>query len=245
MDQAVLPLEMVQQKRSQRYLAYGIVLSTLLHVIGSVVLLGSPQGSSRASVTYLDLKNVSLPAPDSAPPQQKAPPQTPPPSPVPEPKLSEPAEIPSAPAPVAKPESAPAPTPPAYAKPTPQEEVRSVMGLGLSRGYFKSIAEGASLRGDVRSYYLDMLQGINEKWWMDEAMAKKRVSPIMVSITINRKGEIVDQEVMHGSGNSAYDKAVLEAIRKSGPLAPLPPSFEGETFQAPIRLVPPLDLFAW
>jgi len=119
------------------------------------------------------------------------------------------------------------------------------MGLGLTKGYFKSLGEGETLRVDIKEYYLEMLQAINEKWWLDEKIDKRRVAPVIVTITIARSGELVNSVMTRSSGNRQYDKAVLEALAKASPLPPLPKSYDQDFFQAPIRLVPPLNLMAW
>ena len=119
------------------------------------------------------------------------------------------------------------------------------MGLGLTKGYFKTLGEGETLRAGVKEYYLDMLQVINEKWWMDQQIDKRHLAPVIINITLARNGMIVDSRILQGSGNSRYDKAVLAALTAASPLPPLPASFDGDFFQAPIRLIPPLNLMAW
>ena len=127
------------------------------------------------------------------------------------------------------------------------EEGRShtAIGLGLTKGYFRGLGDGGTLREGIKGYYLEMLQGINEKWWLDQQLDKRNLAPVVVNITVARNGEIIGSEIMKGSGNPRYDKAVLAALLAASPLPPLPPSYEGESFQAPIRLVPPLNLMAW
>ena len=262
MEDAFQPLDAVQIKPN-KYLMLGIAVSVLLHLACAFVLLGQPAGSPAPSpaVTYIDLNAAQHPARTTVPNKETAPaksvqePQLPQVSENP-PQAEPPEALPAKPAesavpavPAKPPESAvpAAPAEPGATAPPKTEEQRShsTMGLGLTKGYFKSLGEGETLREDVRGYYLEMLQGINEKWWVDQQLDKRRIDPVVVSITVARNGEIVGSEIIRGSGNPRYDKAVLAAIAAASPLPPLPASYEQDFFQAPIRLVPPLNLMAW
>ena len=159
-----------------------------------------------------------------------------------------------------KPEAAPAPAPPTpvpaptaeMGPPRPVQVVEettltdpSSLGLGLTKGYFKSLGNGETLREGVKEYYLAMLQVVNQKWWLDPDVTKGRIAPLMIDLIIARNGEIVDKRVLVSSGNPRYDRAVLAAISAANPLPPLPASYQGAYFEAPIRLVPPLNLLSW
>jgi periplasmic protein TonB len=242
MEEALQPVEADPQTRTNHYLAIGIAVSVTLHLICTFVMLGLPQGSpAPQSVTYIDLGAPQHPAPMPELPKQSAPEN-------PAPKIEQPA-VPEAPS---APESLPQaqqsqllPNPPAAAPKAEQERSHTTLGLGLTRGYFKSLGDGETLREDIKGYYLEMLQGINEKWWVDQQLDKRRIDPVMVSITVARNGEIVNSEVLRSSGNPRYDRAVLAALAAASPLPPLPSNYEGDFFQAPIRLVPPLNLMSW
>jgi len=246
MEDTLQPLEAVQIKPN-KYLILGIAVSVILHLVCAFLMLGLPSGSPAPSplVTYIDLNAALRPAPVTVPPKAVPPVAMTPPEAAPKPQPPPPPEIP----PQAKqPEAlSPQPAAAAAARETRVEEPRShtTMGLGLTKGYFKSLGEGETLREGVKQYYLEMLQVINEKWWMDQQIDKRRLAPIVVTITIARNGAITDSMILRGSGNSRYDKAVLAAIAAASPLPPLPANFDRDTFQAPIRLVPPLNLMAW
>lgn len=239
MEEALQP-ETVQQTTSNKKLILGLAASLLLHLTVAGILVGLPGGSPAPapSVTYVDLNAPQRPAPMTVPPKEAAPVPAPEPA---TPATQEPRQ------PVQPREASPEPAAAQPAQPAKVEEQRSrtILGLGLTKGYFKSIGEGETLRADIKGYYLDMLQVVNEKWWMDEQIDKRRVEPIVVSITVARNGELVNTVVVRSSGNRRYDKAVLEALAKASPLPPLPASYDGDFFQAPIRLVPPLNLMAW
>jgi protein TonB len=258
MEDTLQPLEAVQIKPN-KYLILGIAVSVLLHLACAFLLMGQPAGSPAPSpaVTYIDLNAPQHPAPITVPSKETTPPKSVQELRLPQvsenpPQATQPEDSPAKTAESTKPAAPAAPAAPAETGATAALETRmeeqrshSTMGLGLTKGYFKSLGEGETLREDVRGYYLEMLQGINEKWWMDQQLDKRRIDPVVVSITVARNGEIIGSEIIRGSGNPRFDKAVLAAVAAASPLPPLPASYEEDFFQAPIRLVPPLNLMAW
>ena len=241
MEEVLQPLETDPQNRYSWNFPLGIAASVGLHLVCAVILLSLPQGPSVApSVTYVDLGSVPSPppmtaaAPKAAPrpaaakPEMALPQETPAPEPLPE-------QV----APAQQEEPAPAPQP-VVSESLPMNS----LGIGLTKGYFRGLGNGDTLRDDVKEYYLAMLERINEKWWMDPQL-EKRLSSIIVNVTVARNGEIVDSVVLASSGDRRYDRAVLAALAAANPLPPLPDHFQGELFEAPIRLVPPLNLMAW
>jgi protein TonB len=113
----------------------------------------------------------------------------------------------------------------------------------MSRGFFKSLAEGQSLKSDIRDYYFVMLDKINESWWRNGMANREGVfQEPLIEVQITRNGEIANRALVRSSGNPAYDRSILKAIDAAAPLPPLPNSFTGEFFQAPVRLVAPLGL---
>ena len=239
MEDTLQPLDTIQIKPN-KYLVLGIVVSVTLHLACVYLLLSLPAGSPAPSplVTYVDLNAALHPATTAVPPKDMTPPVLPP----------EPQTLPQVPAnpPQAQHLEAPPPQPAAVQAPQVEEQrTHTSLGLGLTKGYFKSLGEGETLREGVKGYYLEMLQVINEKWWMDQQLDKRRLAPVVANITVARNGAILDCTILRGSGNARYDKAVLAALAAASPLPPLPASFVGDSFQAPIRLVPPLNLMAW
>jgi periplasmic protein TonB len=214
-----------------------LALSFLLHVGFSAYLLLNPQrGAGSRSVTWLDLA-MTAPAAPAAPRAAKIPPHA----------SEEQATAP--PAPVAPPSE--------FEKlqkdlrqtletvgVKPETVQQQSLGLGITRGFFRSIGEGETLRHDIRSYYFSMLQSINEKWWLDKNIERGRIGEVLLNIVIARNGAIVDKQLLRSSGNAAYDREVLRAVEAAGPLPPLPESYLGDFFQTPLRLVPPLTLMA-
>ena len=239
MEDALPQLDAVEPIKPNKYLVIGIAASITLHLICVFVLLTLPPGSRTPtpSVTYVDLGATQHPAPTTAPPREATPP-----TPVPEAQTP---PVPESPPQARQPQTSPAQSPATQETRVEEQRSHTVMGLGLTKGYFRSLGEGETLRVGIKGYYLEMLQGINEKWWIDQELDKRHLAPVVINLTVARNGEIVDTVIMRGSGNSRYDKAVLKALAAASPLPPLPPSYEGDFFQAPIRLVPPLNLMAW
>lgn len=242
MEDPLQPPVYDQQARANRNFLIGMTASVLLHVIGTAVLFTLPQGSpARQSITYVDL-GAPQPAAPMTPTRKEA-------------ALQQDAVKPEMPLPPAKPAVAEAPLKTAQPAPEPtaqttearvaEQPARTTLGLGLTKGYFRSLGNGETLREEVRDYYLEMLQAINEKWWLDERIDKREAGSIMVNIKVARSGEIVGSEIMVSSGNPGYDRAVLTALTAASPLPAPPANYRGEIFQVPIRLVPPLNLMAW
>lgn len=241
MEDALQPLEADQAKRTNGFIV-AVAASLVLHAVCSVILVGLPSGpASRSSVTYIDLTMPQHAAPMTVPAKKAE---------------AKPAALPEKPVAVEKPAAEPLPqaqpaqptvVPPAAAPQAKPDEDRShtTLGLGLTRGYFKTIGEGETLRPGIKEYYLEMLQVINEKWWMDEQVDKRRIDPVVINLVVGRNGEIISSEIITSSGNRSYDKAVLASLTAASPLPPLPANYKGDIFQAPIRLVPPLNLMTW
>ncbi|WP_243373551.1 energy transducer TonB [Geotalea sp. SG265] len=121
---------------------------------------------------------------------------------------------------------------------------RVSVGLGATRGFFRSLGEGETLREDIQAYYFELLQNINERWWLDKSIDRTGTRELVLNILIARDGTIVAKELIRSSGNPGYDKAVLKALEGVGHLSPLPQTYHGDFFLAPIRLVAPLNLLA-
>jgi protein TonB len=125
---------------------------------------------------------------------------------------------------------------------TPEAVHESAIGLGMISGHFASFAEGESLKDDIRVYYFELMRRINEFWWMSGAAKGTFTSPVSINLSISRDGKVVACELLESSGNREEDQALLDAVKKAQPLPPLPKSFYQQTFNAPIRFVPPLRL---
>ncbi|AJE03315.1 energy transducer TonB [Geobacter pickeringii] len=130
--------------------------------------------------------------------------------------------------------------------PPPANEAKpSSLSLGMSRGFFRSLADGETLRSDIKEYYFTLVQRINEQWWSVAGQAEtgpgKREA--LVTVVLKRNGEIFDVRLLKSSGSPEYDRLILNALQ-AAPLPPLPDSYPGEFFQAPFRLMAPLGLLS-
>jgi periplasmic protein TonB len=118
----------------------------------------------------------------------------------------------------------------------------SSIGLGMVSGRFASFADGESLKDDIRVYYFSLMRRINEVWWLSGAPKGAFTSAASVNIHISREGKVLRCEFLESSGNREQDQAILDSIKKAEPLPPLPSTYYGWVFNAPIRFVPPLRL---
>lgn len=225
------------QRQTNRALAGGIFASLTIHTVIFASLLVMSQQVSRTTrqALFVDLSSLRDPA-------ATAPPLHPPTDskPRPQPSMMTPVAEPHA---VYEPVSPSAEEDPQNSPPTQTAEPFS---LGLSKGYFKTIGDGTTLRSDIRDYYLRMLQQVNERWWENGAPSDEGAGKgeIFLTVTLSRDGDIVGIRLMQGSGSIDYDRRIIDTLRRASPLPPLPDSYRGEFFQAPLRLVAPLGLLS-
>ena len=114
--------------------------------------------------------------------------------------------------------------------------------FGMTSGYFSTLAEGKTLRPDIREYYLSLLQRVNEMWWLRKERGAGSGGGAIIDIVIARDGTLVQLEMTRGSGNTDWDRAILQTLKTAGALPPLPDTYEGQFFKAPLRFVAPLNL---
>lgn len=215
-----------------------LTLSLALHLALAVVAVLFPGRLARLApeqIVMVDLSDASTPLPQVSPKTTAVQP---------------PASIPQRQMVLPSPTEKILPAPPL---PTPVEEVSPQpppqatgpsLSLGLKRGFFRSLADGETLRGDVREYYFALVERVNEQWW--SAAGDTDVEPgrreALVTITVRKSGEIFDVRLVKSSGNDEYDRMILDALQAASHLPPLPESYPGEFFQAPLRLMAPRGL---
>ncbi len=210
-----------------------LVLSLVLHAAAFSCFLSRGHGGlHRGAVAFLDLKMVMPGQSAAAKPAPAAKAQVPP-APVPSPAqpLSELDKLR---------ENAGKALNGAAAQ--PEEVQKGSLGLGITSGYFASIGEGETLRDDIREYYFEMLRRINEKWWLNSGGKEKGNRSAVFYLVIARNGTIVDRMLVESSGNPACDRAMMHALEAASPLPPLPDTYRGDFFQAPLRFNMPLNL---
>lgn len=99
-------------------------------------------------------------------------------------------------------------------------------GFGAARLGGKAVG-GAAIPPEVMTYKATISKKIKSGWvWPDP----EAVYIAKVLMTINPDGQISDIQITKGSGNSAFDKSVIAAIKKANPLPP-PPSKYYEEFK--------------
>ena len=67
--------------------------------------------------------------------------------------------------------------------------------------------------------------------------ARKQLETVVI-ITISRNGTILDTQFEKKSGDANLDRSVLRAIKKAGPLPPLPAGLGGKQLELGIRFIP-------
>lgn len=215
-----------------------VVISLAIHAISSVILLSPQRGAMKLPpVSYIELKDMQFPEKaDTVPPQeQKA-------EEIAE-TIEEPRTPPSEPLSEADKLQRDVRQSLADAETNPDSLQERSFGLGLTNGYFSSIAQGETLRGDIREYYFSMLREINEKWWLNKESQQAGLRGALINIVVARNGAILQQKLVRSSGNRDFDRAMMKTIEAASPLPPLPQSYELDSFSAPLRFTGPLNLF--
>ncbi len=217
-----------------------VLFSLLLHAAAAVPFLKPwHSGHGGAKVTYLDLNMAMAPQPSTAIADAKQ---------VKPAAAKEVAPVEPLPATPAAPQSeldklqenTRKSLDSGAAKPEAVEEAS--LGLSITSGYFSSIGAGETLRDDIRDYYFEMLRRINEKWWLNRDSRQGGRKGALFYLTIARDGAIVKRMMLESSGNPSLDRAMLQALEAANPLPPLPETYRGDFFQAPLRFNMPLNL---
>jgi len=128
---------------------------------------------------------------------------------------------------------------------TPPAVMSSPLGLGMANGYFSTLADGKSLREDIRAYYFDLLDKINERWWQKAGTLKEvALHDGVVEILIGHDGKLQDARLTWNTGSPEADRAIIEILAAASPFPPLPASYEPELFRAPLRITAPSHLLS-
>jgi len=234
-DQTEPSYTLLKQRRSVDIFACTVVISLILHIAASMLL--SLPGHFSAPVSapvFVDLQSMT-----SSPASEEEPAQEPP-------RSDEPAapDLQTLPEPSSESAKLDKAIESSLRKAVQEPEAvhDSAIGLGMVSGHFASFAEGESLKDDIRVYYFSLMRRINEVWWLSGAAKGNFTYAASVNIHISREGKVLGCELLESSGSREQDQALLDAIKRAEPLPPLPQSFYGRVFNAPIRFVPPLRL---
>jgi colicin import membrane protein len=92
--------------------------------------------------------------------------------------------------------------------------------------------------GMEASLYLSFLRDqVQSEWSYPEVMRTRDLS-VIVSIKIDRAGQLVKLKVEKSSGNPRFDDSLLRAVKKAAPFNPLPESIKGSHFETGLRFCP-------
>ena len=235
-----VPDEVTAVRRNTLFLRM-LTLSILLH-LALTPLIDLPGkrtgGVPFSSMIAVDLETIPSPPPQSPQLESTPPAETISTEPV-EPPLPEP--LPKAPETDAERLNEHVREAVAGGKEQPELLEQSSLGLGLSLGYFSSLAEGRTLRDDIKQYYFAMLRKVNEQWWLTGAGSIRTPRIPVITVVLARNGDLVERFIEQGSGDREYDKKILQALDAAAPFPPLPPTFRDQFFKVPIRMVAPLN----
>jgi protein TonB len=225
--------------RKRRWMKWALVISLILHItVALVVVYFCVFSTVGRRSTNLIIQDIELSSPLSAPLQPIATPS--------DQKMS----VPTPPPQVRENE------PPVLATPTEVQPVAienivkengltsTPLGQGMAHGYFSMLADGKTLRDDIRTYYFEMVEKINREWWDKAALLKEPLrADGIFEIIVQRDGSIISLRLLRGSGSSEADRLIAESVRKAAPLPALPATYEPDQFNAPLRIKAPLSLF--
>ena len=124
------------------------------------------------------------------------------------------------------------------------EDIRTTpLGLGMAYGFVSSLGEGATLREDIREYYLVLVEKINKVWWERAGTLTDVIGQDGIAvIAVKRDGTLIGRGIRRGTGSPEVDQALLDSIDKAAPLPPLPASFGQDVFTAPLKITAPSRL---
>jgi TonB-like protein len=231
------PLETAFVPR-KRVMGYALAISLMLHLLAVVFIIAA--GSTIRNTPVISgmlVENVALSPAISRPKPAEtllapSPPETEPPSDV---------------SPVEKSLQAPPavqPSPKGKASEEMKELMTTPLGLGMTYGYISTLAEGRSLREDIRGYYFELVERINREWWKRADGLKEPIHQDgIIELCLRPDGSIISQKMYQGTGSREADQVLQDVIKEVSPLPPLPASFDQKMFLAPLRIKAPSYLF--
>lgn len=227
------------QEFRKRGMAYALTLSVVLHVGAALaIIIAGSFGTGGQSSSRFVIEDVSFAPSITAPKTTVTPPAA-------QPAMTEPTQSPDQE--TAKPaaEAAPEQSAESTARAGQEGGVMSTpLGLGMTHGYFSGLADGRTLRDDIRGYYFEMVEKINKEWWEKAGLLKEPLRQDGIfELLIQRDGTIVSIRILQGTGLVEADRLLTEIIKKASPLPPLPDTYNLELFRAPLRIKAPSFLF--
>jgi TonB family protein len=228
------------QDSRKRWFGYALALSLALHIGAALafIIAGGFKMAGEKATNFI-IQDITLSPSISAPVK---------PAPVPPaPQPATTSATPEADREPEKPEQEPVPEQPSESTGSPGKEgglMSTPLGLGMTHGYFSGIADGRTLRDDIRGYYFEMVEKINRKWWDKAGLLKEPLRQDGIfELLVQRDGTIISIRILQGSGSREADRLLTEIIRNASPLPPLPASYDSSLFQAPLRIKAPSFMF--
>ena len=122
------------------------------------------------------------------------------------------------------------------------EGIRRKVTIGSS-GAVQSGPAGTGSSGMMslkfKLYYNLIWERIRSGWVLPEhALGGKKNLETIISIRIDKNGQIEDIQFEKKSGNATLDESALRAVKKANPLPPFPPGMEGEKIDLGVRFTP-------
>lgn len=118
------------------------------------------------------------------------------------------------------------------------------LGRGMANGFFSTLGDGRTLRDDIRGYYFELLERINERWWQKAATLNDSARRDGIAeVLIGRDGTLYGVRLLNDTGSQEVNRAIIDVLSGSSPFAPLPASYETDLFRAPLRFTAPSNLF--
>jgi protein TonB len=223
-----------------RWLGYALALSLVLHigVALAIIIAGGFEVGGKHSPNFV-IQDISLTPSISAPAKPAAAPS------APKPAMTSPPATPTQETDKPAQESLPEQPQPSSSSSEKAGGVMSTpLGLGMTHGYFSGLADGRSLRDEIRGYYFEMVEKINKEWWEKAGLLKEPLRQDGIfELLIQRDGAIVSIRILQGTGTSEADRLLAEIIKKASPLPPLPDTYNLDLFRAPLRIKAPSFLF--
>jgi len=222
-------------RSKNNWLGIALVVSITLHLAAAVLVMFAASSAQRttedALISILDINSPTA-SKDQA---HEAVMRAPRPAPMPETGTATPV-----------PEDTP--TEPASADPAVPGDsktlITSPLGLGMTFGYVTSLADGKTLRDDIRMYYFELVAKINQEWWKRAKTLREQMQHDgVIDIVLLRNGTLVVKKFRQGTGSREADRLFGEAIDAAVPLPHLPDSYELDIFTAPLRITAPSQLF--
>lgn len=101
----------------------------------------------------------------------------------------------------------------------------------------KSGVTSDNLQEKYREYYNLLHDRIHEQWIFPRGFDYEKVS-IIVSIRIDRSGNLIKGWLEESSGNRSFDDSLLNATKKAAPFPPLPVDYEENFLEVGLRFCP-------